>query len=475
MSLNWKEIDRILEELDLPGSHIQQIRQPDYHSLILELYRPGEPFQLYISLAGGSTRLHRLTRKLSNPKTPPRFVEFLRSRIRGGRIIEAGQFGHERIIRLLVKKGDEETILWIRLWGGASNIVVTDTGATVIESFYRRPGRGETAGGHYNPVEEFAQRNNDGSKGTTYELRDITGEGSFNEKIEREYFGKEETAERERLKNQAEQALKQRENRIAFTLEKLKHKRDTYSRFEHYKEYGDLLLSNIHIITKGQKWITVSDFYHDDSRIEIELNPELDPRENAEEYYRRYRKARSGLSIIDDEISQQERALNEIEALLRELQNNGGIESVSSLVHEQKKEARQDKKGKAPGLRYSSSGFTIMVGRTARENDELLRRHVRGNDLWLHVRDYSGSYVFIKSKAGKSIPLDVLLNAGNLALFYSKGRNSAQGDLYYTQAKYLRRARDGKTGLVLPTQEKNLHIRLDSARLEKLQNGNNHG
>jgi len=99
----------------------------------------------------------------------------------------------------------------------------------------------------------------------------------------------------------------------------------------------------------------------------------------------------------------------------------------------------------------------------------LLRRHVKGNDLWLHMRDYPGSYVFVKARAGKSVPLDVLLDAGNLAVFYSKGRNAAEGDLFYTPVKYLRRAKNGPKGLVIPTHEKNLHVRLDERRLRELE------
>jgi predicted ribosome quality control (RQC) complex YloA/Tae2 family protein len=70
---------------------------------------------------------------------------------------------------------------------------------------------------------------------------------------------------------------------------------------------------------------------------------------------------------------------------------------------------------------------------------------------------------------GKTVPLEILLDAGNLALFYSKGRNNGRGDLYYTQVKYLRRAKNGPKGLVIPTQEKNLSIILEDKRLKKLE------
>ena len=67
------------------------------------------------------------------------------------------------------------------------------------------------------------------------------------------------------------------------------------------------------------------------------------------------------------------------------------------------------------------------------------------------------------------MPLDILLDAGNLALFYSKARNNGEADLFYTQVKFLRRAKNGPKGTVLPTQEKNLHIKADAARLRELE------
>jgi predicted ribosome quality control (RQC) complex YloA/Tae2 family protein len=77
--------------------------------------------------------------------------------------------------------------------------------------------------------------------------------------------------------------------------------------------------------------------------------------------------------------------------------------------------------------------------------------------------------VFGKQRPGKAVPLDILLDAGNLAIFYSKGRNSGEGDLFYTQVKHLRRAKGGPKGLVIPTQEKNLRVKLDDRRLRELE------
>ena len=124
---------------------------------------------------------------------------------------------------------------------------------------------------------------------------------------------------------------------------------------------------------------------------------------------------------------------------------------------------------KHPGLTYLLNGWTILLGRTASENDELLRHHVKGQDMWMHTRDYSGGYVFIKNRNGKTIPLDILLNAGNLAVYHSKARKNGSADLYYTQVKHLRRAKNAPKGTVLPTNEKNLSIKIESERLKIME------
>jgi len=69
--------------------------------------------------------------------------------------------------------------------------------------------------------------------------------------------------------------------------------------------------------------------------------------------------------------------------------------------------------------------------------------------------------MFVKSVPGESLPLDTMLDAGNLALFYSNGKSSGQGDVYYTQVQYLRRVKGGKGGLVIPTREESLIVRLE--------------
>ena len=114
MSLNWREIDLVLRELDLEGAHVRQVHQPGPDSLVFELHK-GASFRLLVSLSNPHCRIHRLSRPIANPLRPPRFASFLRAHIRGGRILEARQIGDQRIIRLAIARTGSQTILWIRL------------------------------------------------------------------------------------------------------------------------------------------------------------------------------------------------------------------------------------------------------------------------------------------------------------------------------------------------------------------------
>jgi predicted ribosome quality control (RQC) complex YloA/Tae2 family protein len=515
VSLNWKEIDRLLQEIPLAGSRIQQVSAPDARSLVFDLYTRGGGCRLYVCLANPHCRLHLLARDRKKEKDPqaeegeappgrpvpappggrppdrpaggpPRFAAFLRAHVRNGRILEAGQVGRERIVRLVVQRGDEQRILWIRLWANAANLIVTDGDYRILDAFHRRPKRGEVTGAAFNPEEKLRERMERYPPEDSYTVRDLPGPGSFNERIEAWYSGLEAREAGESLRRGLLQRLEIRENGLLSSLEGLEQRRQEYAQYERFKELGDLILTHLHTLRKGDRWLLASS-QRDDAigssaqraelqpeKMQIELDPRLTPAQNAERCYERYRKARAGLRALEEQIGAQARALERVRVERRAVAGEEDPARLRELARPafpaQRGSGRRPPAGKEapPGLSYESGGFSILVGRTAAENDALLRRFVRGNDWWFHARDYPGGYVFVRASSGKSVPLETMLDAGNLAVFYSKGRQSGRGNVYYTRVKYLRRAKEGKAGLVIPTQEKNLFIRLDAERLRRL-------
>ena len=200
--------------------------------------------------------------------------------------------------------------------------------------------------------------------------------------------------------------------------------------------------------------------------ITIALDPSLSPNENLEKLYQRYRKDRRTRELAEEELKNTEEKLTSVKAEYDALLSEGSVEKLRKLDEKSETKVRTDD-GK-PGVRLTVHGFDLIVGRTAKENDEILRREARGSDIWMHTRDYAGAYVIIKSKKDKTVPLPVLLDAASLAIHYSKAKKNGRADLYYTFVKYLRRVKDGKTGLVIPQMEKNLSAVLDEKRVKEL-------
>jgi predicted ribosome quality control (RQC) complex YloA/Tae2 family protein len=465
MSLNWKEIDLILEEMDLEGAQIQKVIQSAFDVLAFRIYGRQGVKTVLVSLSPGACRLHETSGAVPKPERPLRFAEFLNSKIVNGRIEEAVQIGDNRIVRLRVRRENERFFIYIRLWSNAANVIVTGENGAILDAMRRQPKKGEVSGGVYAPEGGLT------AAGKEYRIRELPGEGSFNEKIDAFYREEGGALSLESLREQARRNYEGSIGRLKASLEKLRAKEADYAGAGRFREYGDIILANLGAVKSGASWLEAENFYSSGELVRIKLDPEKTPQAAAEDYYEQYRKAKSGLDELRIEIESGEKELARLEDTLARLLAETNPLNLNKLLKSGGRQvpAARKEDSRRPGLSFRRRDWLIIVGRDASENDALLRRHVKGNDLWLHARDYAGSYVFIKQQAGKTVPLDILLDAGNLAVFYSKGRNNGEGDLFYTQVKYLRRAKDGPKGLVLPTQEKNLHIRVEASRLRELE------
>ncbi|HKL85800.1 MAG TPA: NFACT family protein [Treponemataceae bacterium] len=467
MSLNCAEIDLVLNELPLKDSFIQNIVQPSYDTIALYLYKTessqekGNSSTLLICLAAGVCRLHETRRKIPKNDKPLRFMEFLKSRIKGSRIQAVEQLNNDRIIRFTLTHGEDSFYMFIRLWSGAANVVVTDFEHRILDVFYRRPKKNEISGGVWETPEPQKSQ-------TQWSVRVLEGEGSFNEKIENWYATHAKTLSRVALLEEAQKRYDTKKKRLDTALSRLEKKRKEFLSADKSRHFGDLLTANLWAIKLGMSSIEIADYENEEQIVIIELDPHLKPQENAAKYYEKYRKAVSGLSELEADIAATQNTLDNLKDELLSLHAEQNPLIIQQKLRRQSTPKQQIEK-KYPGLAFKIEDWLILVGRTASENDELLRRHVKGLDLWLHTRDWPGGYVFIKNRAGKSIPLEILLDAGTLALFYSKGRKANTADLYYTQVKYLRRAKNAPKGTVLPSNEKNLTIKLDDLRLKRLE------
>lgn len=483
MSLNCNEINLILSELDLAGSFVQDIVQPGYDTIALYVYKEGAAKTVLICAANGATRINETRRKIPKNEKPLRFMEFLKSRIRGAKILSCAQMGLERIIKFELGHGEEQFKMFVRLWSAAANIILCDKDNNILDTMFRRPQKGEVTGGVFDEeaiwesAKEKARQAQDGGRFPIRGFEEVQEEAalahpdwpplSFNQKVDWFYSESASTLSREALLEKAKAWYETRHSKQEAALERLQAKKAGFEKSGQKKHWGDLILSNAHLIQAGSNFLECVD-YESGATVQIKIDPKKSAQENAARYYELYKKEASGAKELEDEIALSQRKLAALEKAYQEILNEKNPVRIEQLLRKDSAPKQKQKKAR-PGLDYTVNGWLILVGRDANENDELLRRHVKGSDMWLHTRDCPGGYVFIKYRAGKTIPLDILLDAGNLAVYFSKARKNGKADLYYTQVKHLRRAKNGPKGLVLPTQEKNLSVVLDSARLKRLE------
>ena len=226
---------------------------------------------------------------------------------------------------------------------------------------------------------------------------------------------------------------------------------------ETWKRYGDLLLANVGNAVRKADSVIVTDYFDEDApAIEIEGDANRSVSEIAEGYFRQYAKARNGQRIIKERIEKTEAVINDNENLLRQIDaaiETRNAEFLTSLTQPAQRSAtaRKKKIEKAfKGARQfrSSDGFEILVGKKAADNDYLTFRIARSLEIWMHAADYAGSHVVIRNANRKEIPSRTLLEAAQLAAFYSSGRQQTKAAVNYTQKKFVNKPRRSAAGLV---------------------------
>lgn len=479
MSLNCNELNLILNEINLEGFFIQEIIQPTFDTITFRAFSCGVSKTVLICTGAQSCRINLITKKVPKNEKPLRFNEFLKSRILGSRINSIKQLGLDRIVKIELghhgENGDENFILYARLWSGAANVILTDTDGNILDCMFRRPKKNEVTGGFFKPEEKTLTEDDRKIAEEKFPIRNFADfnfndsnnqkeQLSFNEKIEKYYSESASNLSRENLLEQAKKWYSVKKSKMISALQNLESKQKEFSNAEKLKHTGDLILA-FGSEANGNSIDCID--YEDGKPVHIRIDSSKSIHENAQIYYNQYKKAVSGTEALAHDIQMAQNKLKELELEYQKIISQTNVLKMEQFLRHDTTPKQKIEKAH-PGLHYEIDGWTIIVGRTANENDELLRHTVKGSDMWLHARDYAGGYVFVKCQKNKSIPLEILLYAGNLAIYHSKARKNGSADLYYTQVKYLRRAKNGPKGLVIPTQEKNLFCKIDEAKLRRL-------
>ncbi|MDL2327916.1 NFACT family protein [Ruminococcaceae bacterium OttesenSCG-928-A11] len=240
------------------------------------------------------------------------------------------------------------------------------------------------------------------------------------------------------------------------------------------RQQGELLTANLHAFKRGDASVTLQS-WADGSDVVIKLDPRLTPSQNAQRYFKEYKRKQTAAKMLEGLLKQSATEIAWLETVLYEVDQAQGEAAFAEIRAELKGQGylkyykQRDKHQKPAGfLRYrSSDGFLILVGRNNAQNEKLTLKTARGKDLWFHTKNAPGSHVVVMSE-GADIPLPTQNEAAMLAVWHSSQKNGAKIPVDYTEVKNIRKTGDLPPGMVLYEHYETAYITPDPAVIEGL-------
>ena len=234
---------------------------------------------------------------------------------------------------------------------------------------------------------------------------------------------------------------------------------------EDLRLYGELLTANMHLIKPGDKSVEVVNYY-DNSTVKIPLDERHTPAKNAQQYFKRYGKAKTAVKEKQIQLEEVDDDIKYLESVLSYLNNTDSIEEIEALRTElietgyirRRKTTFKEKKYKPQPHSYETTdGFTVLVGRNNKENDYLTLKTASKADIWFHTKDIPGSHVIVQTD-GKELSESDIFEAAAIAAYHSKGRTSENVPVDYVAVRYVKKPAGAKPGMVIFTNNKTVWV-----------------
>ncbi len=200
----------------------------------------------------------------------------------------------------------------------------------------------------------------------------------------------------------------------------------------------------------------------DGSWLAFSLAPRLNGMENARVLYKKARKLDRGRPTVMARLHRIEANLAKLRGALDDLDAGREVDDAILDAPSSRGRERQEPSASSP-RQFVVDGYTILVGRSAKQNDELMRR-ARPRDLWLHARDVAGSHVIVCVDGRDATPPQVVEAAARLAARYSKADRRGKVAVTCAEARHVRKPRGGAPGLAIVTNESTLTVELQETQ-----------
>ncbi|SEK38903.1 Predicted component of the ribosome quality control (RQC) complex, YloA/Tae2 family, contains fibronectin-binding (FbpA) and DUF814 domains [Carnobacterium iners] len=287
-------------------------------------------------------------------------------------------------------------------------------------------------------------------------------------------------AEKDRVQQQASDLIHIVQVELQRNVKKMKKLEKTMQETELANDYrlrGEILTAYLHELYKGQKEVTLPNFYDDDQPLKINLNPRSTPSQNAQKYFSKYQKLKNAIIFVTEQIRLTKEEIDYLDSVSTQLElatPKDVAEIKEELVQQgylrkkYKKNQKKQKKQKAssPDKYISSDGDTILVGKNNLQNDLLTMKTARKSDIWLHTKNIPGSHVIIQNNNPSE---QTISEAANIAAYFSKSQLSASVPVDVVEVKKIKKPNGAKPGFVIYEGQQTVFVTPDKELVKNLK------
>jgi predicted ribosome quality control (RQC) complex YloA/Tae2 family protein len=462
-----KEIIGELGKL-LPDRFLGKIFQLSAFSLALDFGLKDDGY-LFVSIEPAAPRLYLIKRRIreleraSVPLSP--FAQTMRTTLGGGKLLSVTKDEDERVIRFSFSVTDDlgdprHCVLIAQLTGRSANLFLLGATDKITQAWRTPRGVGQQIGGIHQPPRLQAEGASARAARSASEAPRLTrGDFVTTSAAADDYYRQLEVEhEFDSLAGNLMVKLRKEITKRRKLQANLKKDLIAHGNPEEHKRLGDLLLANIANAKRAGNRVSLTDYYAEGTpTIEIEVDEHASLQAAAGEAFSRYAKAKRAVDEIGARLAQLDRELEEFDEKRVKLEKAIAGRDASVLAEFEKSKDSPTAGGKKrktstaiPGMRryLSSDGYEVLVGRSARDNDQLTFRVARPNDLWLHAGDYPGSHVIVRNSSRADIPHRTIIEAAQLAAKFSQASKDSKVAIHYTRRKFLSKPKGATTGLV---------------------------
>lgn len=459
--MNELTIEQITAELAsvLVGQRFGKIFALGKLVLAIDFRLPTSTF-LLVAVEPTAPRVYLINRRLRDLEKQsvhqPSFIHFARKRVAGAVVEAVEKIPGERALKISLRGVselgvEERHALVVQLTGRSSNLFLLDANGFVIDKLRETFGEGQDVATRYAPPGRAA-----GYVKRVDEPFPLGAHATLSEALDEFYLEKESAGRFASRAKAAQNKIRQEISKRRKLLAKLNADLANHGDADDWKRRGDLILANLaDAVSVDGKLLVVDYFDENVPTIELDIDENESLTQNAERFFKRYTKARNAQSEIARRVGELESELSLLAE--REIEIEDAIvaqdeEFLTAFVGDQikAKAAREHKSDTFAGARSfkSAEGYEILVGKASKDNDHLTFRIAKSLDLWLHAADYPGSHVVIRNPSRGEIPQKTLLEAAQLAAFYSHAREQPKVAVHYTPKKFVNKPKGAAAGLV---------------------------